>query len=167
MDTLAIFGLQLVMSIILYSLLAKWFLAPWLREKTQSQALFWLTLPHATRYIGMVFLVPGVVSPSLPGSFATAAAYGDLAAGLLALVVLIALRNRWTGTMALIWLFNIVGTIDLVNALSQAQAVPYLGAAWYIPTFWVPVLLVTHSMIFARLLKKPTAQGSDATPVRA
>ena len=166
MDTLAIFGLQLVMSIILYSLLAKWFLAPWLREKTQSQALFWLTLPHATRYIGMVFLVPGVVSPSLPGSFATAAAYGDLAAGLLALVVLIALRNRWTGTMALIWLFNIVGTIDLVNALSQAQAVPYLGAAWYIPTFWVPVLLVTHVMIFARLLKKPTEQGTESALAR-
>ena len=166
MDTLAIFGLQLVMSIILYSLLAKWFLAPWLREKTQSQALFWLTLPHATRYVGMIFLVPGVVSPSLPGSFATAAAYGDLAAGLLALVVLIALRNRWTGTMALIWLFNIVGTVDLVNALSQAQAVPYLGAAWYIPTFWVPVLLVTHFMIFARLLKKPAEQGTESALAR-
>ena len=48
MDTLAIFGLQLVMSLILCSLLAKWFLVPWLYEKTQSQALFWLTLPHAT-----------------------------------------------------------------------------------------------------------------------
>ena len=166
MDALAVFGLQLALSLILCSLLARWFLAPWLKEKTRSQALFWLTLPHATRYVGMVFLVPGVVSPSLPGSFATAAAYGDLAAGLLALVVLIALRNRWTGTMALIWLFNIVGTIDLVNALSQAQAVPYLGAAWYIPTFWVPVLLVTHVMIFARLLKKPAEQGTESALAR-
>ena len=167
MNTLAIFGLQLIMSLILCSLLAKWFLAPWLNKQTQSQALFWLTLPHATRYIGMVFLVPGVVLPSLPTSFATAAAFGDLIAGILALIVLIALRNRWAGTMALVWLFNIVGTLDLLYALSHEQAVPHLGAAWYIPTFWVPVLLVTHSMIFARLLKKPTAQGSDATPVRA
>jgi uncharacterized membrane protein len=167
MNTLAIFGLQLIMSLILCSLLAKWFLAPWLNKQTQSQALFWLTLPHATRYIGMVFLVPGVVLPSLPTSFATAAAFGDLIAGILALIVLIALRNRWAGTMALVWLFNIIGTLDLLYALSHEQAVPHLGAAWYIPTFWVPVLLVTHSMIFARLLKKPTAQGSDATPVRA
>ncbi|MDX2313665.1 MAG: hypothetical protein QNL90_06320 [Gammaproteobacteria bacterium] len=167
MNTLAIFGLQLIMSLILCSLLAKWFLAPWLNKQTQSQALFWLTLPHATRYIGMVFLVPGVVLPSLPTSFATAAAFGDLIAGILALIVLIALRNWWAGTMALVWLFNIIGTLDLLYALSHEQAVPHLGAAWYIPTFWVPVLLVTHSMIFARLLKKPTAQGSDATPVRA
>ena len=162
MDTLAIFGLQLVMSLVLYSLLAKWFLAPWLKEKTRSQALFWLTLPHTTRYVGMVFLVPGVVSPSLPDSFAAAAAYGDLAAGLLALAVLIALRNRWAGSTALVWLFNIVGTVDLVNALSHAQAVPHLGAAWYIPTFWVPVLLVTHVMMFARLLEKPARHGSEA-----
>ncbi len=166
MDTLAIFGLQLVMSLILCSLLAKWFLAPWLKEKTQSQALFWLTLPHATRYVGMVFLVPGVVSPSLPGSFATAAAYGDLAAGLLALVVLIALRNRWAATTTLVWLFNIVGTVDLMNALRQAEAVPHLGAAWFIPTFWVPVLLVTHFMIFARLLKKPVEQGTESALAR-
>jgi len=166
MDTLAIFGLQLVMSLILCSLLAKWFLAPWLKEKTQSQALFWLSLPHATRYVGMVFLVPGVVSPSLPGSFATLAAYGDLVAGVLAVLVLIALRSRWAGTMALVWLFNIVGTADLLNALSHAEAVPHLGAAWYIPTFWVPVLLVTHFMMFARLLKKPTEQGTESALAR-
>ena len=166
MDALAVFGLQLALSLILCSLLARWFLAPWLKEKTRSQALFWLTLPHATRYVGMVFLVPGVVSPSLPHAFAAAAAYGDLAAGLLALVVLIALRNRWAGSTVLVWLFNIVGTVDLVNALSHAQAVPHLGAAWYIPTFWVPVLLVTHAMMFARLLGKPARQGSEPALAR-
>lgn len=166
MNVLTIFALQLVMSLILYSLLAKWFLAPWLKEKSQSEALFWLTLPHATRYIGMVFLVPGVVSPSLADAFATAAAYGDLAAGVLALFVLIALRNRWPGTVAMVWMFNIVGTVDLLNALRQADAVPYLEAAWFIPTFWVPVLLVTHFMIFARLLRKPAEQRTDSALAR-
>jgi hypothetical protein len=28
------------------------------------------------------------------------------------------------------------------------------GAAWYIPTLFVPLLLVTHFMIFVRLLKR-------------
>ena len=158
MDMLAIFGLQIFMSVVLCSLLAKWFIAPWLKEKTQREGLFWLTLPHATRHVGMVFLVPGVVSQTLPNSFAVPAAYGDLAAGVLALLVLIALRSRWAGTTALVWLFNVVGTVDLLNALRHAQAVPHLGAAWYIPTFWVPVLLVTHFMIFCRLLTKATRQ---------
>ena len=87
-------------------------------------------------------------------------AYGDLAAGVLALLVLIVLRSRWAGTMALVWLFNVVGTVDLLNALRHAQAVPHLGAAWYIPTFWVPVLLVSHFMIFCRLFRKATKHGA-------
>ncbi len=158
MDMLAIFGVQIFLSIVVCSLLSKWFLVPWLREKKQNEALFWLTLPHATRHVGMVFLVPGVVSQSLPSSFAAFAAYGDLAAGVLALLVLIALRSRWTGTTALVWLFNVVGTVDLLNALRHAEAVPHLHAAWYIPTFWVPLLLVTHFMIFGRLITKATRQ---------
>ncbi len=158
MDIRAIFGLQVFMSVVLCSLLAKWFVAPWLKEKTQRESLFWLTLPHATRHVGMVFLVPGVVSPSLPHGFAVSAAYGDLAAGVLAMLVLIALRSRWTGTTALVWLFNVVGTVDLLNALRHSQAVPHLGAAWFIPTFLVPVLLVTHFMIFGRLVTKATRQ---------
>ncbi len=28
-----------------------------------------------------------------------------------------------------------------------------MGAAWYVPTFVVPVLLVTQFMVFARLLR--------------
>ena len=159
MDMLAIFGLQILLSLVVCSLLAKWFVVPWLRGKKQDEALFWLTLPHATRHVGMVFLVPGVVAQSLPRGFAVAAAYGDLAAGVLALLVLIALRSRWSGTTALVWLFNVVGTVDLLNALRHAEAVPHLGAAWYIPTFWVPVLLVTHFMIFGRLFRNPTTHG--------
>jgi hypothetical protein len=178
MEPLTIFGLQFFLSLVLFGLLAKWFLAPWLKGRTRSQALFWLTLPHATRHIGLVFLVPGVVSPSLPSSFAAAAGYGDLAAGLLALLALVALRNGWSGTVALVWLFNVVGTGDLLNALRQAEVVPYLGAAWYIPTVWVPLLLVTHAMSFARLLKhapqrlehrapSPTLAGTRPRPSEA
>jgi hypothetical protein len=104
--------------------------------------------------MGMVFLVPGVVAQPLPSAFATPAAYGDLTTGLLALLTLIALRSNWTWTLALVWLFNIVGTVDLLNAVRQQNVVPDLGAAWYIPTLFVPLLLVTHFMIFARLLRR-------------
>ncbi len=154
MDPLAVFGLQLVLSLTVWGLLAKWYLAPALARLSRQQALFWLTLPHAFRHIGLVFLVPGVVSEWLPHSFAVTAAYGDLVSGLLALLVLLALRHGWAGTLALVWVFNIVGTVDLLNALRHADAVPHLGASWYIPTFWVPVLLTTHFMIFARLLRR-------------
>ncbi len=154
MDTLAIFGLQFFLSLVVWGLIAKWLLAPWLEKKSPHDALFWLTLPHAFRYMGMVFLVPGVVARPLPDAFAIPAAYGDLLTGVLALLALIALRAGWARALALVWLFNIVGTVDLLNALRQANVVVDFGAAWYIPTWFVPLLLVTHFMIFARLLRR-------------
>ena len=153
MSPQAIFGLQFVLSLLVFALLAKWLLAPWLARQTRREALFWLTLPHAFRYIGMVFLVPGVVAQPLPSDFANPAAYGDLLTSVLALLALVALRTGWKGALAVVWLFNVVGTVDLLNALRHLDVVPNFGAVWYIPTFYVPLLLVTHFMIFVRLLK--------------
>lgn len=79
-----------------------------------------------------------------------------LAAGVLAILALVALRGGWGAALPLVWLFNVVGTVDLFYAVGRGitvDAVQNLGAAWYIPTFIVPVLLVTHFMVFARLLR--------------
>ncbi len=154
MDTQAIFGLQFFLSFVVWGVIAKWLMAPWLEKMSSNEALSWLTLPHTFRHIGMVFLVPGVVAQPLPVGFANPAAYGDLAAGLLALLAFIALRTNWAGARALVWLFNIVGTVDLLNALRHVDVAPKFGAAWYIPTFLVPLLLITHFMIFARLVRR-------------
>ena len=81
-------------------------ICPWLAKKPPHEALFWLTLPHAFRHVGMVFLVPGVVAQPLPESFANPAAYGDLLTGVLALVALMALRTSWGGAVVLVWLFR-------------------------------------------------------------
>ncbi len=154
MDTQAIFGLQFFLSLVVWGVIAKWLLAPWLEKKPTHEALFWLTLPHAFRHVGMVFLVPSVVAQPMPEAFANPAAYGDLVTGVLALAALIALRTGWAGALALVWIFNIVGTVDLLNALRHVDVAPYFGAAWYIPTFLVPVLLVTHFMIYIRLVRR-------------
>lgn len=153
MDTLAIFGLQFVLSLVVFTLLAKWYVIPWLAKMSTRQALMPLLIPHAFRHIGLAFLVPEVVAQPLPNYFAYAAAYGDFISGLLALVSLIGLRARWRFSLALVWLFNVVGTVDLFNALRQADVVPSLGTTWYIPTFLVPLLLVTHGLVFIQLFK--------------
>jgi hypothetical protein len=163
MDMLTIFGTQLVLSIFVYALIAKWYVVPWLADKPMEQALIALIFPHALRHVGLTFFAPGVVAGSLPESFAYAAAYGDLISGLLAIACLFALRNRWALMLPLVWVFNVVGSLDLLNALRQAEAIPYLEATWYIPTFFVPVLLVTHVMIFARLLSVSRHQIKLAT----
>jgi hypothetical protein len=152
MDADAIFGLQFLMSLVAWSVVAIVFLGPWLRGLSKTQALLWLTVPHAFRHIGLVFLVPGVVDQPLPGGFSGPAAYGDLAAAVLALVALVALRSGWTARFALAGLAHTVGALDLANALRHTDVAPLFGAAWYIPTFFVPLLLVTHALGLKRLL---------------
>lgn len=155
MSTFQIFGLQFLLSLVVYGLLARWYLAPRLAALPLSSALMPLLFLHAFRHLGMVFLVPTVVGPGLQAEFAVPAAYGDLLAALLALAAIIALRSRWRAALALTWLFNVVGTLDLINALYRGtQLQVQLGAAYYIPTFAVPALLVTHAMIFALLVRR-------------
>ena len=154
MNLLTIFGTQLFLSLVVYSLIARWYVSPWLADKPLNTALILLILPHTIRHIGLTFLVPGVVGGVLPEGFAAAAAYGDFISGLLAILAVVALKGRWNLAIPLVWVFNIVGTVDLFNALRHADAVPDLGGAWYIPTFLVPLLLVTHFMVFARLLMR-------------
>ena len=156
MESATIFGLQFLLSLIVYALIAKWYVAPWLAAKPVDQALMPLIFPHAFRHIGLLFLVPGVVAEPLPPEFANPAAYGDLTTGVLAILALIALRGGWGVALPLVWLFNVVGTVDLFYAVFRGLSVDAqqgMGAAWYIPTFVVPVLLVTHFMVFARLLR--------------
>ena len=149
MTPFQIFGLQFALSLVVGALIARWHVWPRLAALPTRRALPPLLFVHATRYIGLVFLVPTVVPPGVPAGFAVPAAYGDLLA---ALVALVALRGEWPGALALTWLFNLVGTADLLYALTQgARLDVQLGAAYYIPILAVPVLLITHAMMFVLL----------------
>ena len=82
--------------------------------------------------------------------------YGDLATAFLALLALIALRARFRGAVALVWLFLIVGMLDTVNAIIQSvrdSVFTYaLGVNWVIVAIYVPALLVSSLLIFMQLL---------------
>jgi hypothetical protein len=150
--------MQFALNLIVYALIARWYIAPRLSAVPLQAALTPLLLFHALRAVGMVFVVPAVVDPKLPRDFAVGAAYGDLLAVLLALAALAALRARLRGALALVWVFNIERTVDFVYAFYQGLRLGLtgyqLGVAWYIPTLIVPAMLVTHIMIYTLLLKR-------------
>ena len=155
MNAQQIFGLQVALSFVAYALVAAWYVAPRLSALPREAAMQPLLVLHAFRHMGMVFLVTTVVGGSLPASFALPAAYGDLFAGLLALLALIALRARWVIALGIVWVFNVIGLLDLINAFYQGlTANVQLGAAYFIPTFVVPAFVITHVMLF-RLLLRP------------
>jgi hypothetical protein len=113
---------------------------------------------HSFRFFGLAFILPGVVGPHLPASFAVSAAYGDFATGLLAMLALLTVRRP-----ALFWLFvvafNVVGVTDLVLDYYRAIQVGLpaiageLGAMYVIPIIYVPLLMITHVAAFYLLLR--------------
>lgn len=155
-----ILPLSIVMSLLSFGLIAKWYAMPLLNSLPRADALAPILLFHSFRHVGMAFLVPGVTAESLDARFATPAAYGDLLAAGLALLALLALRFRWPAALFLVWIFNLEGTLDLLNALFQGfRHTPdgHLGATYFIPAVLVPALLVTHFIVFWLLLKPKPA----------
>ena len=149
------FGTSVALSFVAWGIIAARYLWPALRNQPRADALLPLLLLHSFRFIGLAFLVPGVVSPDLPGAFARPAAYGDLIAALLALLALAGLRSRLG--IVLVWVFNVWGSADLLYAFYQGIGVGLepgqLGAAYFIPTVVVPLLLITHGLVFRLLLR--------------
>jgi hypothetical protein len=151
-----ILPLSIVIGLITYGLIAKWYVMPPLLLLPPTRALVPLLLFHCFRFIGLAFLIPGVTSQPLDPRFANPAAYGDLIAALLALLGILALRRGWRTAIALVWVFNVEGTLDLLNALTQGLRYTEdgaLGATYFIPAIVVPALLVTHVMVFIILLR--------------
>ena len=159
------FFVSIAFSLIAWSIVTVRYIWPELRLRTRAEALRPLLILHSFRFIGLSMLVPGVVSPDLPPAFAHAAAYGDIIAAILALLSLLLLPSA--SGIVIAWIFSLWGTADLFNAFYQAAhaglLAGQLGAAYFIPTLVVPLLLITHGLAFRILLQhqpEPAMQES-------
>lgn len=159
MSTATIFQIHLVSGYVVWALCFGMYVLPWLKSMERAAAFRAMATLHSFRFFGLAFLVPGVVGPDLPASFATFAAYGDFATGALAVLALFTFRIRplfWTLVMA----FNLVGAADLIVDYYHAIQVDLpaqagqLGAMYAIPVLYVPVLMITHLLAFYWLLRR-------------
>jgi hypothetical protein len=156
------FFASIAFGFIAWGIVARRYIWPKLRLQRRAEALRPLLILHSFRFMGLAFLVPGVVSPELPSAFAHSAAYGDVAAAILALLSLLSLPRGAAG-IVIAWIFNLWGSADLLNAFYQANdaglAAGQLGAAYFIPTLVVPLLLITHGLAF-RILLQPQSESA-------
>ena len=154
-------------SLVVWGIVAALYVWPRLRQRQRIEALRPLLMLHSFRFEGLAFLVPGVVSPDLPAAFAHSAAYGDIIAATLAVLTLLALALSPRAGVALAWIFNLWGSADLLNAFYQANAsglaAGQLGAAYFIPTVFVPLLLITHVLAFRILLQRQSESAVTAS----
>ena len=157
------FFVSIAFSLIAWGIVTARYIWPQLRLWQRAEALRPLLILHSFRFIGLAFLVPGVVSPDLPPAFAHSAAYGDISAAMLALLALISLPRA--AGVVIAWIFNLGGFADLLNTFYQANHAGLLpgqlGATYFIPTVIVPLLLITHGLAFRILLQHEHESVTD------
>lgn len=148
-----IFLVQLVLGYVACLLCFCVFALPKLKSMSRFEAQRVIATVHSFRFFGLVFLLPGVVGPNLPASFAHFAAYGDFATAVLAILALLTARTRplfWFFVVA----FNLIGSSDLIVAYYHAirgglpPLAGQLGAVYVIPIIYVPMLMITHFAAF-------------------
>ena len=168
-----LFQTQLVLGYVAWLLCFGAYIWPRLKAMNHFEAQRAIATLHSFRFFGLVFILPGVVGPNLPVSFATFAAYWDFATGLLAMLALFTVRIR-----PLFWLFvvafNLVGCVDLILDYYHATQIGLpakageLGAAYAIPIIYVPLLIITHIVAFYFLLhRQPKAAPTHARDLAA
>jgi hypothetical protein len=161
-----LFRIHLVLGYVAWLLCFGAYIWPKLKSVDSVEAQRAIATLHSFRFFGLVFILPGVVGPGLPAGFATFAAYGDFATGVLAILALLAVRIR-----PLFWLFvvafNIVGAVDIIMDYYHANQVGLpalageLGATYAIPIIYVPLLMITHVVAFY-LLVRPLPEAAPA-----
>ena len=143
---------------LVFGLIGKWYLWPAIKDRAPKIALTPLLLYACLRVNGLMFLMPGLVSPELPGAFAVPTAYGDLTAVAFALLALVCVRTENAAATPMVWLFNIVGLLDLIYAnistFKDHVDPTSLGVSYYLAVLNVPAMVVVHVVIFAYLLRR-------------
>jgi len=143
---------------LVFGLIGRWYLWPAIRDRDPKIALTPLLLYACLRVNGLMFLMPGLVSQSLPRTFAVPTAYGDLTAAVLALLALWPLRTGNALAVPMVWLFNIVGLLDLIYAnistFKDHVDPTYLGVSYYLAALNVPAMVVVHLLIFSYLMRR-------------
>lgn len=157
MSSPGVFAVEITGSFLFFGLIAWWYAWPRLRAMRVVDALSLLLFVHCFRTVGISLLVPAA-GIDIPPRAAQEIGYGDLVAAALALVSIIALRFRTRVASPIVWLFSIVGMLDLVNAqlvgLEFNLLQHVLGPGWYIVTYYVPLLWVTHILIVLLLVRR-------------
>jgi hypothetical protein len=161
-----LFQIHLVLGYVAWLLCFGAYILPRLRSMGRVEAHRAIATLHSFRFFGLVFILPGVVGPNLPPGFATFAAYGDFATGLLAMLALLTVRVRtlfWPCVVA----FNFVGVADIILDYYHAvqTGLPaiagHLAATYAIPVIYVPLLMITHVVAFYWLVRPPARQTAE------
>jgi CDP-diglyceride synthetase len=150
--------IDLFISLVVYSLIATWYVAPWLKKLDKRQALTALLWVHVFRYVALYLMVAQREGYAISDQVLTVVVIGDLGGAVLALAGIIFLRARSRlGPIfaALVLLASItdffVGTYVRSHHGPDPEAT---GVWWLVFVFFAPLVLVNLPLLGWQLYQR-------------
>lgn len=148
-------ALMMAMSLVSWTIIVRVHLLPWLDRQSRREALLVAVAPHLFRHVGVLAVFPGI--GNVPREWSVPLAWGDGITTLLAALTMISLYRSWRYAIALAWVFNVFGLLDLLHngyGAARLQLAPNMGPIAYVVGFGVPLMLLFHVLVFRILLRR-------------
>mgnify|MGYP001140642577 CR=1 FL=1 len=157
MDNFTIINLQALTGTIAIILGFRYWIQPRVSILPIHEALLPFVFLNTFRYLGLSFMTEEQFYNGFPMEFLTTVGILDFTTSLLAIFSLVALKNKWSFSIPLVWIFNLVGFGDLITAFPQFFGLKLynqdLGFIWLMFVTYGLSTFLSHIYIFIRLLK--------------
>jgi len=157
-DPIAIAVVQFAFNLVVWTLIVRWYVAPRLATLPLHVALVPPMLVHLVRPISLWMMSPPEqMGITVPASWGRSTAIGDLIVAGLALATIIALRRKARAAIAMAWVANVAGFLDAAkNGIygMHLRVIPRMGPAVLVVTHLVPILFVSHGLMFWLLTRR-------------
>jgi hypothetical protein len=157
MDNFTIINLQALTGTVAIILGFRYWIQPKVSKLAIHEALLPFVFLNTFRYLGLSFMAKEQFYDGFPTEFLTTVGLLDFATAILAIISVIALKNKWSLAIPLVWLFNIVGFGDLITAFPQFFGLKLydqdLGFIWLMFVTYGLATFLSHIYIFIRLFK--------------
>lgn len=157
MDNFTIINLQALTGTIAIILGFRYWIQPRVSKLPIHEALLPFVFLNTFRYLGLSFMTEEQFYNGFPTEFLSTVGLLDFTTSLLAIVSLIALKNKWSFSIPLVWIFNLVGFGDLITAFPQFFGLELynqnLGFIWLMFVTYGLSTFLSHIYIFIRLFK--------------
>ena len=157
MDNFTIINLQALTGTVVIFFAFKWWIKPRLANLSIQDALLPFVFLNIFRYLGLTFMAKEQFYDGFPTEFLNTVGLLDFSTAILAIIAAIALKNKWSFAIPLVWIFNIVGFGDLITAFPQFFGLELynhnLGTIWLVFVTYGLAAFLSHIYIFIRLIK--------------
>ena len=145
-----------MISCVLFYIVANIYIIPKLHTWSIKKIITPLLLLNCLRHLWLMFIAWGVVLPWMPIEFSYPASWWDFLSAILAFIALYCIYYKEKYSKLSVQIFNIIWFLDFIMAITLSvlyKAWLFMWWSYRIPSFWVPMLLVSHYIIFLYLSK--------------